>query len=412
MPDWKDTVNLPRTSFPMKANLQATEPQVIARWERAACTPASARSRPAGRSSCCTTARRTPTATSTSATPSTRSSRTSSSSRRRWRASTRRTCPGWDCHGLPIELKVDRELGPKKREMSTADFRRACRAYAERFVAVQRDDFKRLGILGDWDQPYLTMSYDYQAAIVRALGRFVEQGWSTRARSRSTGACTAARRSPRPRSSTRRTPRRRSTSSSRSITRARPRAGRARPGAHRGRDVSTLIWTTTPWTIPSNLAIAFHPDFDYGFYDVDGRARVVAEGSRAPCRRPPAGRSARRWRRQGRRASSTSASATRSTTARRSACSPTTSRSSRARAPCTPRPATAPTTTTGVKYGLDIYAPVDPGRHFLDDVGLFAGLQVFDANPKVEAALAERGRLWHRETTTTSTRTAGGATTR
>ena len=85
----------------------------------------------ARRSSSCTTARPTPTATSTSAPRSTRSSRTSSSSRGRWPGSTRRTSPGWDCHGLPIELKVDRELGPKKREMSIGDFRRACRAYAD-----------------------------------------------------------------------------------------------------------------------------------------------------------------------------------------------------------------------------------------------------------------------------------------
>ena len=83
--------------------------------------------------------------------------------------------PGWDCHGLPIELKVDRELGPKKREMSVADFRRACRAYAEKYVDIQRDDFKRLGVLGDWDDPYLTMAFRYQAAIVRALGTFVAQ---------------------------------------------------------------------------------------------------------------------------------------------------------------------------------------------------------------------------------------------
>ena len=83
--------------------------------------------------------------------------------------------PGWDCHGLPIELKVDRELGPKKREMSTADFRRACRAYAEKYVGIQREGFKRLGILGEWDDPYLTMAFRYQAAIVRALGTFVAQ---------------------------------------------------------------------------------------------------------------------------------------------------------------------------------------------------------------------------------------------
>ena len=84
--------------------------------------------------------------------------------------------PGYDCHGLPIELKVDRELGPKKREMSVADFRRACRAYADRFIGVMTQEFQRLGILGDWEHPYLTMNFKYQAAIARALGKFVEKG--------------------------------------------------------------------------------------------------------------------------------------------------------------------------------------------------------------------------------------------
>ena len=83
--------------------------------------------------------------------------------------------PGWDCHGLPIELKVDRELGPKKSQMTTADFRRACRAYAAKYVDIQRRDFKRLGMLGTWDEPYKTLTFNYQAAIVRALGKFVEQ---------------------------------------------------------------------------------------------------------------------------------------------------------------------------------------------------------------------------------------------
>src|SRR6267142_3245621 len=83
--------------------------------------------------------------------------------------------PGYDCHGLPIELQVDRELGPKKRDMAVADFCRACRAYAERFVGTMSAQFQRLGILGTWDAPYLTMNFKYQAAIARAFGRFVEQ---------------------------------------------------------------------------------------------------------------------------------------------------------------------------------------------------------------------------------------------
>src|SRR5207249_1134670 len=83
---------------------------------------------------------------------------------------------GYDCHGLPIELQVDRELGPKKRQMPVADFFRACRAYAERFVGAMTEQFQRLGDLGTWDEPYLTKAFRYQAAIARAFGRFVQRG--------------------------------------------------------------------------------------------------------------------------------------------------------------------------------------------------------------------------------------------
>src|SRR5262249_33976237 len=84
--------------------------------------------------------------------------------------------PGWDCHGLPIELKVEREPGVPSKDKAPVEFRRACRSYAERFVDAQRADFRRLGIIGDWQDPYLTMAPSYQAAILRSLGRFVARG--------------------------------------------------------------------------------------------------------------------------------------------------------------------------------------------------------------------------------------------
>ena len=308
--------------------------------------------------------------------------------------------PGWDCHGLPIELKVDRELGPKKRQMSTADFRRACRAYAEKYLDIQRQGFKRLGVIGLWDDPYQTMAFRYQAAIVRALGKFVEQDmvykgkkpvhWCTHCRT----ALAEAEVEYEPHTSP-------------SIyvefplsddslpelaTRVPALAGRARS--------SVLIWTTTPWTIPSNLAIAFHPDFEYGAYDVDGTRRDRRQGPRRSRRQEdrPLVRQAR-WRRSTARRWSGSCSVIRCTSATRSACSATTSRSKPAPARCTRRPATARTTITpGVKYGLEIYAPLDPGGHFNDIGGAVRrACKVYDANPKIEAALKERGRLWHRE---------------
>jgi isoleucyl-tRNA synthetase len=305
--------------------------------------------------------------------------------------------PGYDCHGLPIELKVDRELGPKKRDMSRADIRRACRAYAERFIGVMTQEFQRLGVLGDWAHPYLTMNFQYQADIVRALGRFVDQSlvykgkkpvhWCIHCRTALAEAEVEY-----------------EDHSSPSIYVEFPLAESsaadlaARVPALSGKPVSVLIWTTTPWTIPSNLAIAFHPELDYAAYDVDGRAIIVAEQlaetvSKAVER--PFGDPVARMKGES-------------------------LEGIRFRHPLYERDSvgvlgdyvtldagtgavhTAPghgadDFLTGVKYGLEIYAPIGPGGHFLDTVELFGGQRVFDANPNVEQALKERSRLWHRE---------------
>ena len=84
--------------------------------------------------------------------------------------------PGWDCHGLPIEHNVEKELGSRKKEMSRAEIRAKCRTYAEKFIDIQRDEFKRLGVMGDWQDPYLTMSYDYEATIANECCKFALDG--------------------------------------------------------------------------------------------------------------------------------------------------------------------------------------------------------------------------------------------
>ena len=84
--------------------------------------------------------------------------------------------PGWDCHGLPIEHNVDKELGDKKKDLSMAQVRRLCREYAEKFIDIQRDEFKRLGVMGVWEDPYLTMNYQYEATIARECGKFALDG--------------------------------------------------------------------------------------------------------------------------------------------------------------------------------------------------------------------------------------------
>src|SRR5512132_2389431 len=269
MPEWKDTVNLPRTDFPMKANLPTTEPQTLARWTAIDLyRKIEARRRGAPKF----VLHDGPPYANGNIHMGTALNKVLKDFVVKSRSMTGYDAPyepGYDCHGLPIELQVDRELGPKKREMSVADFCRACRAYAQRFIGTMTEQFQRLGVLGTWDQPYLTMDFRYQAAIARAFGRFVDQGlvykgkkpvhWCIHCRTALAEAEVEY-----------------EDHSSPSIYVEFPLNPESAP-ALAGRDLSALIWTTTPWTIPSNLALAFHPQFDYAAYDVDGRAVIVAE---------------------------------------------------------------------------------------------------------------------------------------
>src|ERR1700681_747025 len=276
MPEWKDTVNLPHTDFPMKASLPTTEPEALARW---AAMDLYGKIQACRKDAPKFVLHDGPPYANGNIHIGTALNKILKDLVVKSRSMAGYDAPyvvGYDCHGLPIELQVDRELGPKKRQMSVADFCRACRAYAERFVGTMSEQFQRLGILGTWDAPYLTMNFKYQAAIARAFGKFVEQGlvykgkkpvhWCIHCRTALAEAEVeyADHVSP-------------------SIYVEFPLAHdseaelAARVPALAGRDVSVLIWTTTPWTIPSNLAIAFHPEFDYAAYDVDGGAVIVAE---------------------------------------------------------------------------------------------------------------------------------------
>ena len=397
MPEWKDTVNLPRTGFPMKANLQTAEPEAIARWE-AMDLYAQIQERRKGAPAFLL--HDGPPYANGQIHLGTALNKILKDLVIRSKSMAGFSVPfvpGYDCHGLPIELRVDRELGSKKREMSRADIRRACRAYAQRFIGVMTDEFKRLGVMGEWHHPYLTMDYRYQADIVRALGRFVEQGlvykgkkpvhWCIHCRTALAEAEVeyADHTSPSIYVEFLLAPESAATLAE-------------RVPALAGKPVSVLIWTTTPWTIPSNLGIAFHPEFDYGAYDVDGRAVIVAEGL---AQRVAAA--------VGRELNTPVARMKGETLEGISFQHPLYDRVSKGvlgdyvtLEQGTGAVHTAPghgadDFLTGVKYGLEIYAPVGPGGHFLEDVGLFAGLRVFDANPKVEEALHERARLWHRE---------------
>ncbi len=179
--------------------------------------------------------------------------------------------PGWDCHGLPIEHKVDKDLGAKKLEMSIPSIRGACRKYAEKYFKLQRKEFVRLGVLGRWEDPYLTMDHLYEAEIAAALHGFmlagyVERGlkpvhWCSECRTALAEAEVEYH-----------------DHSSPSITVAFELSDDARKCLDLEQDeaVAALIWTTTPWTLPANLAIALHPDFEYQLVRAEGRLWIVA----------------------------------------------------------------------------------------------------------------------------------------
>jgi isoleucyl-tRNA synthetase len=402
MRDWKDTLNLPRTDFPMKANLPVTEPATIARWEEMGLY-AQIRASRQGR----------PRFVLHDGPPYANGQihighalnkilKDIIVKSRNMAGFDAPYVPGWDCHGLPIELNVEKELGPAAKDRSPVEFRKACRAYAERFMSSQRDDFKRLGVLGDWDDPYLTMTPAYQAAIVRALGKFVGRGliykgkkpvhWCLRDRTALAEAEVEYENH---------------TSPSIYVEFDVRPEGLAllasRVPELSGRRVSVLIWTTTPWTIPANLAVAFHPDYDYAAYEYGDRVIILAEAMADSVASVTA------------RAPGTKAASFKGTALERVAFQhPLYDRVSLGvlaeyvtLEQGTGAVHTAPghgadDFATGVRYGLDIYAPIGRDGRFTADVDLVAGLRVFDANPVVEAALAERGRLFFRTTVTHS----------
>jgi isoleucyl-tRNA synthetase len=300
--------------------------------------------------------------------------------------------PGWDCHGLPIEHQVDKELG---LDTAPVDVRQAmdplekigkCRAYATKFVQVQREEFKRLGVFGDWDNPYITMAPAYQAVIAREFGRFVGRGlvykglkpvhWCMH--------CKTALAQAEVEYEEQRTP---------SVYVKFPLVAPL-PDAPSAPKPSLVIWTTTPWTLPANLAIAVHPEEDYVALDVDGETLIVAAKLADGFVQVAQLGSPRRVATiPGRRLEGLEY---------RHAWIDRTGKVAAA-------PFVAMDTGTGLVHiapghgeedydlgkalGLRIYNPVDDDGRFIAEVEHFAGLTVWDANPKIIAHLKAVGAL-------------------
>jgi isoleucyl-tRNA synthetase len=390
--DYKATLHLPRTDFPMRGNLPQREPEFLRRWETDdlySALRARGLDRPLwilhdgppyanGRIHMGTALNKVLKDIVVKA--------------RTMLGHNAVYVPGWDCHGLPIEHQVDKELGLDKpgsdvrRAMDPVEKRRRCRAYARRFIDIQRDEFRRLGIFGDWAHPYLTMAPAYQATIVREFGRFVGRGlvykglkpvhWCMHCKTALAQAEVEYEEEETP-----------------SVYVRFPLVAPL-PGLVEAPRPAVVIWTTTPWTLPANLAVAVNPIEKYVALDTGGETLVVAARLADEFVRVARLKVARRLRTfEG------------TELAGLEYRHPWIDRTGR----IAPAAFVAMDAGTGLVHvapghgeedyelgralGLPIYNPVDDDGRFVPEVAHFAGLTVWDANPRIIALLKERGAL-------------------
>ena len=272
--DYKSTLNLPKTDFPMKANLPQREPEMLTWWEQQKLyeqIQAIGHGRPRyvlhdgppyanGRIHIGHALNKV-----------LKDIIVKSKTMAGFHAP---YVPGWDCHGLPIEHQVMKELGEKKKDLDVLAIRKLCRAYAEKYVDIQCNEFKRLGVLGEWERPYLTMTPSYEATIIREFGKFVEHGgvykglkpvlWCTHDQTALAEAEVEYDDHISP-----------SIYVKFPIITSPPVLTNVFPGVsfpEGTKLVSIVIWTTTPWTLPANQAVCLHRDFDYAFVQVGDEA--------------------------------------------------------------------------------------------------------------------------------------------
>ena len=261
--NYKQTLNLHKTKFPMKANLAVREPAQIAEWDN---TNLYGRIREASEGREPFILHDGPPYANGNIHIGTALNKILKDIivRSRQMSGFNATyVPGWDCHGLPIEHNVDKEMGERKKEISQADFRRKCRVYAEKFIDIQREEFKRLGVMGEWENPYLTMKFRYEAIIATECLKFGLNGSLFRSKKPIHWCCSCQ-------TALAEAEIEYKDETSPSIYVKFPMIDGLEESipALEGKRVSVVIWTTTPWTIPANMAIALHPEFVYAAVDV------------------------------------------------------------------------------------------------------------------------------------------------
>src|SRR6478609_7980623 len=260
--EYKDTLNLPRTDFAMKADLVTREPERLKKWEAANLYGKILSARASAEKFVLHDGPPFANGDVHIGTALNKTLKDIIIKYKSLRGFSAPYIPGWDCHGLPIEFKVSQEM--RKAGDTSADavtIRKACDAYARKYIDLQREQFKRLGVFGDWDNPYLTLNKEYEADELRLFADIVEKGfvyrgkkpiyWSIPARTALAEAEVEY-----------------ADHVSQSVFVKFPVVGR--PG------VNIVIWTTTPWTLPANLAIAYNSTFSYSLVIYGGETYIVS----------------------------------------------------------------------------------------------------------------------------------------
>jgi isoleucyl-tRNA synthetase len=261
--NYKDTLNLPQTAFPMKANLPQREPEMLARWEAGKLyekIQAARKDAPLFLLHDGPPFANGDVHIGTALNKILKDIIVKYKTMRGYRAP---YVPGWDCHGQPIEFKVKKELGEKAKTISQAELRKLCREYAEKYIDIQRRQFKRCGVFGDWEHPYLTMSPQYETEIVGALAEMVGDGYIYRGKKPIYWCATC-----------------RTALAEAEVEYAdhvSPSVFVKFPLGHGSERQFAVIWTTTPWTLPANLAIAVRPDFTYVRAKAGNETWILAE---------------------------------------------------------------------------------------------------------------------------------------
>ena len=310
--------------------------------------------------------------------------------------------PGWDCHGLPIELKVEGLVGKPGEKVTAAEFRAECRKYAKSQVEAQKADFVRLGVLGDWDKPYLTMDFDTEANIIRSLGKIISNGhlhkgskpvhWCTDCGSALAEAEVEYYDKSSPSIDVR----------FKAVDEAQVAAAFDCADGHFGQGpLSVVIWTTTPWTLPANRAVALHAELDYALVQVEGDQpeRLILAEALVKDVMDRAG--INQYHNLG-YCKGASLELLRFTHPFYSFDVPVILGDHVTLESGTGAVHTAPghgqeDFAVGQKYGLEVANPVGGNGVYLPDTELFAGQHVFKANASVVEVLKERGALLHHQ---------------